>query len=296
MLNNRIDLTEYSDPLLPSKTKATAILDEFFGVYCLVSRSDLKAYKNRCYIGYTVDPNRRIRQHNAGREFGGAKKTENRGPWDMVCIIHGFPNSISALRFEWAWQNPDKSKRLKEAALIKNRKESHLTFRLRICCQMLNSDPWRRLALTFRWLIPEFELPFPISMPPPPHMKKTYGAIQKTKTVVPTEINEYTTIKKCFICETTIKQIKHLIRCQALTVCGAHYHAHCLAEKCLSKQNLLFSHIVPLSGNCPKCEIDFLWGDLIRDQRTLLLIDESKPKYEGVKIAEGMIPIETTKK
>ena len=74
---------------------------------------------------------------------------------DMVCIIHGFPNSISALRFEWAWQNPEKSRRLKAIALgKKERKESPFAFKIRIACHMLNSDPWRRLALTWRWLLP----------------------------------------------------------------------------------------------------------------------------------------------
>lgn len=72
----------------------------------------------------------------------------------MVCIIHGFPNSISALRFEWAWQNPEKSRRLRALGLKKKSRESAFAFRLRIACHMLNSDPWRRLALTFRWLLP----------------------------------------------------------------------------------------------------------------------------------------------
>ncbi|VDO16982.1 unnamed protein product [Brugia timori] len=131
-----------------------SILDDFFGVYCLLSRSPNRYFKNRCYIGYTVNPNRRIRQHNAGKEFGGAKKTDHRGPWDMVCIIHGFPNSVSALRFEWAWQNPEKSRRLRLLNLKKRTSETAFGFRLRIACHMLNSDPWRRLSLTFRWLLP----------------------------------------------------------------------------------------------------------------------------------------------
>lgn len=32
--------------------------------------------------------------------------------------------------------------------------ETAFEFRLRIACHMLNSDPWRRLSLTFRWLLP----------------------------------------------------------------------------------------------------------------------------------------------
>ncbi|KAF8385959.1 hypothetical protein PRIPAC_75101 [Pristionchus pacificus] len=52
--------------------------------------------EGRCYIGYTKDTNRRIKQHNGGKDVGVAKKTDGRGPWDMVFCVEGFPNQVSA--------------------------------------------------------------------------------------------------------------------------------------------------------------------------------------------------------
>ena len=78
--------------------------DTFYACYLLTS------LKIDCvYIGSTPNPFRRIRQHN-GEIKGGAKRTSQNRPWEMAVIVYGFPTKVAALQFEWAWQNPHKSR------------------------------------------------------------------------------------------------------------------------------------------------------------------------------------------
>lgn len=73
--------------------------------YCYCLQSDTKT----TYIGSTIDPDRRLRQHNK-ELVGGAKATARGTGWKRLCYVAGFPTSTSCLQFEWKWKHLSKRK------------------------------------------------------------------------------------------------------------------------------------------------------------------------------------------
>lgn len=61
----------------------------------------------RTYVGATVNPDRRLRQHNK-EIVGGARATAG-DHWTRICLVSGFPDERAALQFEWTWKHLGRS-------------------------------------------------------------------------------------------------------------------------------------------------------------------------------------------
>ncbi|CAM0907450.1 unnamed protein product [Alopecurus aequalis] len=113
---------------------------------CYLLRSLCPSSKSRTYIGFTVNPRRRIRQHN-GEIRCGAWRTKRGRPWEMVLCIHGFPTNVAALQFEWAWQHPTESLAVRKAA-AGFKSLGGIGNKIKIAYTMLNLPSWENLNLT----------------------------------------------------------------------------------------------------------------------------------------------------
>ncbi|KAJ7513537.1 hypothetical protein O6H91_23G003600 [Diphasiastrum complanatum] len=121
---------------------------KFFACYLLCSQNPRS--KGLTYIGFTVNPCRRIRQHN-GEIANGAWRTKRKRPWEMVLCVHGFPTKINALQFEWAWQHPKRSLAVREAA-AKLKSLRGVKGKIQLVFAMLNLPAWSSLKLTVQFL------------------------------------------------------------------------------------------------------------------------------------------------
>nr|XP_002170246.1 unnamed protein product [Hydra vulgaris] len=280
------------------------LTNSFYGVYILYNINP--KYKGSVYIGFTVNPERRIRQHNREIKGGALKTGNNRGPWDMVLIIHGFRTRCAALQFEWAWQNPKISKRLSHLA-NKARNESVFAYKIRILSEMFNVGPWKRLPLTIQWLKQDYICDFPIRRPPPMHIPIAYGNIESTKIgdkVIKAQhgkdhvacrnseskkdkifesqhgkTQNLSNKVKCLICNLESTDESVLINC-IVEGCTHTSHVKCLADLFLKQSKENDDYIIPILGTCPLCKETLMWGDILKQKKHSVETQSDDSEYE----------------
>ena len=104
--------------------------------YCYILQNSYPNHKKRTYNGFTVNPKRRIRQHNQEIK-GGARYTKKFGnkSWEIYVLVTGFPNNVNALQCEWRIKHPD------------NRRKRPIKYnspegRIKGLCEVLQLDRW----------------------------------------------------------------------------------------------------------------------------------------------------------
>jgi predicted GIY-YIG superfamily endonuclease len=162
-------------------TMAVTDTKPFYATYLLTPRKPSTHHRTSTYVGFTVSPARRIRQHNRELE-GGAAATDVNKPWEMLCVLHGFSSASSALSFEWAWQHAYSSAKTREcmAELIGEPGRGtacSVRRKLSEMCAMMFLPPWKGEHLTLSFTSIE-ALAMAHDLRVPPHTRVDVRAVE----------------------------------------------------------------------------------------------------------------------
>nr|XP_033511964.1 uncharacterized protein LOC104096065 isoform X2 [Nicotiana tomentosiformis] len=161
----------------------------FFACYLLTSMCP--RFKGHTYIGFTVNPRRRIRQHN-GEVRMGAFRTKKKRPWEMVLCIYGFSTNVSALQFEWAWQHPVESRAVRQAA-ASFKSLGGVANKIKLAYTMLTLPEWQSLNLTVNFFSTKYKMHSAGCPNIPEHMRVQVCALDELPCYTGIDKNEYIT-------------------------------------------------------------------------------------------------------
>lgn len=270
----------------------------FFGCYLLVSKSPEGRSAGRTYVGFTIDPARRIKQHNGDLKYGGAKRTSRHRPWEMIAVIHGFASKTQALQFEWAWQNPFKSAALKVhgnrsgALALPSTKARSVNGCFQSLAALVSIPPWSLCPLTLTICAPReqwdnfqiqslvFPPPFRVNFSPLSTLSESVGSYdyrQACDSVTP--LRTPGTGNDCPICrDSTLfgrknpyQQSKRVTYCAC---CGVVAHLTCVASSRKGDTTVSSDSLLPDTVKCPVCEGHMHWSLVVRLARSLVGDDD----------------------
>lgn len=270
-------------------------MDKFYGCYLLESLSQ----KHRTYIGFTVDPRRRIRQHN-GEIPNGAWKTRRWRPWKMVLIVWGLPNKIAALQFEHAWQHPAVSRHVKGSVqhlgfcktTRKGRQREVLGTKknIQVLFEMLQTSPYCRMPLlvqvfdssTFWEVLPQLK---DMQQHLPSHIAVSHGSFDDLEHICAEQMTARRRTVASALCEACCETLRLQDRIVSCPSCASPFHVSCAAQAFngLGGQLAMPDNV----GKCPKCKVASAWPVLVKSARRL-----SQPPVAATESAaiEGALP------
>ena len=220
-------------------------------------------------------------------------------PWDMVLVVYGFATQTAALQFEWAWQHPDKSIDVRDAAAKVGRKARYgVRGKVLMLMEMLNTSPWKHYPLKIQFLRGEHAQLRAGCPDPPMHVQISVGPLEDLEflgmgndaaadedntpcvsdittsqitgaaSISQSQSQATTTTKRgrggasaCCICT------KAASRTWAVcSSCPVRFHVGCLAEHFLSFSSVggpSSSSSLPVRGNCPACGSTAAWSDVL---------------------------------
>jgi structure-specific endonuclease subunit SLX1 len=245
----------------------------FYGCYLLLSENS-EAPKGKAYIGFTVDPERRLRQHNGDLARGGARKTKSDRPWRMVCIIHGFRTHVQGLQFEWAWQHPLICRSVRNEVMAQNIPGCRLTSRgrqatmrlesyVRVLAAMLRSPIWFQQPLTVTFFDGTYISNFSARLPKnrttsvEVHLDVSSFSLEKVRTRA-ANFGDISAVVCGVCCQSLTGRIIACSRCEA------PFHARCLASQFPSTDPLSLIPPPDTFCPCPICTESLRWSDLVR--------------------------------
>lgn len=292
-------MTDLTGSQLPSPTRSSDTEDSnasdrhtdgkrLFACYLLVSHAPTRYNRGRTYIGFTVDPCRRLKQHNGLIRYGGAYRTRKHRPWYNVAVIHGFSCKTQAMQFEWAWQHPDRSLTLKthlgrpDAIPLPTKRKTSVQGALQTLAALVSVPPWCLCPLTLticadRPLWQKYGIE---SLSFPPCFRTTFAALesfdrlltsydyrQSSDSITPQSS------ENCAICQLSVSDPRR--KNTYCAACGSKFHLLCLAKtRC--------NHILPNQGTdesgtqtqvetllpsmvqCRKCKSILHWSLVVR--------------------------------